>query len=92
MSAMVEGLSKEAATYEIRIAKTDEMRGLDVERRLAMGEEHAADTDKDKREYEVGDLVRHRRLAQDNQRSRKLEPRWEGPYTVANFGFGFGAR
>ena len=29
-----------------------------------------------------GDLVRLRRLSLDNQRGRKLEPRWEGPYSL----------
>lgn len=30
-----------------------------------------------------GDLVLLRRLKQDNQRSPKLEPRWEGPYRIS---------
>ncbi|KAL9630699.1 MAG: hypothetical protein Q9204_004584 [Flavoplaca sp. TL-2023a] len=65
------------------MAKLDEIRALALEKRLAMGEDLANHTATDKREYQVGDLVRLRRLAQDNQKSHKLEPRWEGPYTVA---------
>lgn len=36
----------------------------------------------DERKISKGYLVRLRRLAQDNQKSHKLEPRWEGPYRV----------
>ncbi|KFY31814.1 hypothetical protein V493_00777 [Pseudogymnoascus sp. VKM F-4281 (FW-2241)] len=69
----------------VRLAKLDELRDAAAEirlrRQLKQSEESAvrfANTKKVKR----GDLVLLRRLAQDNQHSHKLEPRWQGPYIV----------
>lgn len=78
-----QGMTIEEAQYHSRLAKLDEVRQRAVERRHGLGEKLAEKTAKEEKvSPAVGDLVRLRRLAQDNQHSHKLEPRWEGPYKV----------
>lgn len=65
---------------EIRIATLDETRTRALEERCAEIErKEEADNGKGPQE---GDLVLLRRLELDNQKGRKLEPRWEGPYLL----------
>lgn len=78
-----EGISVEEANYEAHLAKMDEMRDMATKLRLSEQDRVAERSYKEaKKEYKGGDLVLQRRLAQDNQKSHKLEPRWEGPYQV----------
>ena len=83
-----EGMTLEEANYESRLAILDELRDQALTTRLETGIETAEKTSTakggvgQKQKIDKGSLVRLRRLAQDNQRSHKLEPRWEGPYRV----------
>ena len=77
-----DGMSIEEAAYESRLACIDEWRQDAVDRRFKEASKLAEKTDKGIPPPEKGDLVRLRRLDQDNQKSHKLEPRWEGPYIV----------
>ena len=72
----------EERNFEERLAKLDEMRDLALDKRMEMGEDIAQKTAKGKGPLEPGDLVKLRRLGQDQQKSHKLEPKWEGPYIV----------
>lgn len=71
------------------MAILDEMRMLAAERRLREQQNVAekTNTKRDGKSSPIqGDLVCLRRLAQDEQRSHKLEARWEGPYKVSKVG------
>lgn len=59
---IVEGLIPQAAYYEERLAKIDDIRQAAVDKRLEMGDELVEKTLKDKDAYQEGDLVRLRRL------------------------------
>lgn len=82
-----EGMSVEEAAYESRLAIIDELRERSLAKRFQLGESTAESTDakihnNPEKMIKKGSLVRLRRLAQDNQKSHKMEPRWEGPYVV----------
>ncbi|KAL8760748.1 MAG: hypothetical protein Q9184_003085 [Pyrenodesmia sp. 2 TL-2023] len=78
-----QGMTIEEAQYHARLAKLDEVRERAVDKRHELGEKLAEKTAKESKvSPEAGDLVRLRKLAQDNQHSHKLEPRWEGSYKV----------
>ena len=78
-----ESMSVEEANYEVRLARLDEIRNIATKNRLMHQERVAESSDKHgKIIYKNGDLVLLRRLAQDKQKSHKLEPRWEGPYII----------
>ena len=72
----------EERNFEERLVKLDEMRDLVLDKRMEMGEDMARKTAKGKAPRESGELVKLRRLGQDNQRFHKLESRWEGSYRV----------
>lgn len=81
-----EALTVEEATYESRMATLDEIRQIALRKRYEKAEKDATLTnEKSKSPYKTrplrkGDLVKLRRLDQDNQKLHKMEPRWEGPY------------
>lgn len=70
--------------YETRLLKLDEIRELGQQQ---MWNTQNARVDSKERVWkppETGDLVLLRRYALDTQRSRKLEPRWVGPYLLSS--------
>ena len=69
-----DGMSVEEAAYESRLACLDEIRGEAIDRRFKEASKLAEKTDKGIAPPSRGDLVRLRRLDQDNQKSHKLEP------------------
>ena len=77
-----EGMTVEEACFESRMSRLDEIRAEALERRFGVAKDLANDTDKGIPPPKVKDLVKLRRLDLDNQKSHKLEPRWEGPYEV----------
>jgi hypothetical protein len=66
--------------YHARLAMLDEIRNFALNHRFRAVEDVLA-TEVEETISE-GDLVLLRRLALDNQKGRKLEPHWEGPYVV----------
>lgn len=76
------GATVPEAAYEARLASIDEIRTEALKAKLANKQSVAAKNFKDNPVPQKGDLVLLRRLAQDGQKSHKLEPRWEGPHRV----------
>ena len=70
------------AAYDARLATIDEIRSEATQRKLADKQKLALKTFRDGKAPQKDDLVLVRRLQQDQQRSHKLEPKWEGPYKV----------
>ena len=73
--------------YALRIAQMEEMRELARERMTA----HLTDLELAQKmpRYETpkqGDLVLLRRFVVDKDKGRKLEPHWEGPYSLDRVG------
>lgn len=70
--------------FETRLMKLDEIREIGQQQ---MWDTQQARVDSKARVWkppEVGDLVLLRRYALDTQRSKKLEPRWIGPYLLSS--------
>lgn len=77
-----EGMTLEKAAYDSRLAMLDELRERSLAKRFQLGENTAESTStktpmNPEKIIRKGSLVRLRRLAQDNQHSHKMEPRWE---------------
>ena len=75
-------MSIEEAAYKSRLACLDEWRQDAVDRRSNEASKLTEKTDKGNRPPKKGDSVKLRTLNQDNQKSYKLEPQWEGPYLI----------
>ena len=75
----------EERNFEERLIKFDEMRNLALEKRLEMSETLAKKIDtrkKTKKTSKAKNLIKLKRLAQNNQKSHKLESRWEDSYKI----------
>jgi hypothetical protein len=75
----------ENALMEGRLERIDEMRNCAADRAMTT---QAKDAEKFRARWEtprVGDLVLQRRYELDTQKSKKLEPRWTGPYVLTRF-------
>ena len=68
-------MSIEERNFEKRLIKLNEMRDLAFDKRIKMSEDMTRKTAKRKVPRESEDLIKLRRLDQDNQRFHKLEPR-----------------
>ena len=77
-----QGLTIEEACYESRLARLEEYQSGSLENRFGVAEKVAENTDKGIPPPVGGDLRKLRRLDLENQKSHKLEARWEGPYVV----------
>jgi transposase InsO family protein len=73
---------REARNYHARLANLDELRELAMGRKIREAKKTQEKSTKTRESPKEGDLVLLKRLALSNQRGRKLEPRWEGPYKL----------
>ena len=74
---------------ELRIAALDEIRQAALDR-LFRADKSSGRREARKRrrkEPKEGDLVLPRRFSTDQYHGRKLEPRWDGPYCLADIAF-----
>ena len=74
---------------ELRVATLDEIHQLALDRLFQVNKSFIRREVRKKRwkEPKEGDLVLLRRFATDQYHGRKLEPRWEGPYRLADVAF-----
>ena len=72
----------ETRHFEERLVRLDEMRNETLEKRLNLSESQTEKSEIFKQLFTAGDFVKLRKFAQDNQKSHKLESRWEGFYRV----------
>ena len=81
--------SESISDPELRVATPDEIRQTAPDR-LFKANKSITRQDARKRRWEEpkeGDLVLLRRFGADQHHDRKLEPRWEGPYRLADVAF-----
>ncbi|KAL8801353.1 MAG: hypothetical protein Q9182_004520 [Xanthomendoza sp. 2 TL-2023] len=77
-----EGATMAESAHEPRLAALDEIRSDAIRAKLTDKQRLADRTYKAKSDVKKGDLVLVRSLAQNQQRSHKLEPQWKGPDLV----------
>jgi hypothetical protein len=78
----IPGIQVREEEYGKRLAKLEDMRDAAARLKLKQQMKMADGKTPKFKAPKVGDLVLLRRLSQDNQKSHKLEARWEGPYRI----------
>ena len=68
--------------FEKKFVKLNEMRDSAFDKRMKMKKNMTRKTTKKKVSSESKDLIKLRRLSQNNQKSHKLKSRWENSYRV----------